>query len=113
ADELPRIDLHLPLAPALLSRPASPIQRIRPAPPERTIGHIERADARPPVHPGRRAPVRPAGPADGRDRGPAGGGPRGVLVGRAGAALRVRHETRQSAWRPGPLGPGGTADPRG
>ena len=60
ADELPREHVHLPLAPALVPRPAAALQRVRPAPSQRAVRDAERPDPRPPVHPGRRAPVRPA-----------------------------------------------------
>ena len=75
ADELPGIDVHLPVAAALVPRPAAALQRVRAAAPQRAVRDVERADARPPVHPGRRAPLRPAGPADGRDPGAARRGP--------------------------------------
>ena len=68
ADELPGEHVHLPLAPALLPRPAAALQRVRPAPSQRALRDAQRADPRPPVHPGRRAHLRPAGPAEGRDR---------------------------------------------
>ena len=77
----PEIDVHLPVASAVVPRPAAALQRVRPAPSQRAVRHVERADPRPPVHPGRRAPVRPPGPADGRDPGAARRGPRGVLAG--------------------------------
>ena len=98
ADELPREHVHLPLAPALLPRPAAALQRVRPAPPQRAVrARCQRPDPRPPVHPGRRPHVRPAGPADGRDPGAARRGPRGVRLVRARAALRVRDQARQGA----------------
>ena len=68
ADELPRVDLHLPLAPAVLPRPAAALQRVRTAASQRAVRDAVRADPRAPVHPGRRAPVRPSGPAHRRDR---------------------------------------------
>ena len=60
ADELPGEHVHLPLAPALVSRPAAPLQRVRPAASQRAVGDAQRPDPGAPVHPGRRAPVRPA-----------------------------------------------------
>ncbi len=54
ADELPRVDLRLPKPPALVPRPATALQRVRPAPPQRALGHAQRPDPRPAVHPGRR-----------------------------------------------------------
>ena len=63
----PEIDVHLPLAAALVPRPAAALQRVRPAAPQRALGHADRAHARAPVRPGRRAHLRPAGPAHGRD----------------------------------------------
>ena len=43
ADELPREHVHLPLAASLVSRPAAPLQRVRPAPPQRALGHAAAA----------------------------------------------------------------------
>ena len=37
ADELPGVDVHLPLEAALVPRPAAALQRVRPAPPERAL----------------------------------------------------------------------------
>ena len=113
ADELPRVDVHLSEPPAVVPRPAAALQRVRPAPPQRALRDAERADPRPPVHPGRRAPVRPAGPADGRDPGTPRRGPRGLLMGGSGAALRVRDQARQGARRSGALGARRAAHPRG
>ena len=113
ADELPRVHVHLPLAPALVSRPAAPLQRVRPAPSQRAVGDASRPDPRPPVHPGRRAPLRPARPADRRDRGAPRRGPRGVRLVRSRAALRVRDQAGQGARRPGPLGACRAAHPGG
>ena len=110
ADELPRVDVHLPLPPALVPRPAAAPQRVRPAAPQRALGRAVRPDPRAPVHPGRRARLRPPGPADGRDRGDAGRGPRGVRLVRPRATVRVRDPARQGDRRPGPVGPGRGAD---
>ena len=113
ADELPGIDVHLPLAPALVPRPAAALQRVRPAPPQRALGHAQRPDPRPPVHPGRRAPVRPPGPAAGRDPGAPRRGARGVRLVRPRAALRVRDQAGQGARRSGAVGARRAAHPRG
>ena len=43
ADELPGEHVHLPLAPALVSRPAAALQRVRPAASQRAVGDAERA----------------------------------------------------------------------
>ena len=110
ADELPRVDVHLPVAPALVPRPAAPLQRVRPAPPQRALRGAVRPHPRPPVHPGRRAHLRPPGPADGRDRGARRRGPRVVRLVRPRAAVRVRDATRQGDRRPGAVGPRGGAD---
>ena len=77
-------------------------------------GTLSRADARPPVHPGRRAHLRPAGPAGRRDRGAARRGPRGRTAGSASSrASRSRTKPGQGARRPGALGAGRGADPGG
>ena len=39
----PEIDVHLPLAAAVVPRPAAALQRVRPAPPQRALRHAERA----------------------------------------------------------------------
>ena len=111
ADELPGEHVHLPLAPALVSRPAAALQRVRPAASQRAVGDAQRPDPGAPVHPGRRAPVRPPGPADRRDRGAARRGARGVWLVRSRAALRVRDQAGQGARRPGAVGAGRAAHP--
>ena len=95
ADELPGVDVHLPLEAAVVPRPAAPLQRVRPAAPQRALRRAERPDPGPPVHPGRRPHLRPTRPARRRARGAARRGPRGVLVGRPRAAVRVRDEAGQ------------------
>ena len=64
ADELPRVDVHLPLEAALVPRPAAALQRVRPAASQRADRHAGRADAGPPVHPGRCAHLRAPRPVD-------------------------------------------------
>ena len=98
ADELPGVDIHLPIEAALVPRPAAPLQRVRAVAPKRTIGHVVRPDPRPPVHPGRCPPLRPTRSADRRDRGAARRGPRVVRLVRPvpGSASR-RSPTRRSA----------------
>ncbi len=52
-----------------LPRPAAPHGRVRLLPPQRAARRAARADARAPVHPGRRAHLLPRGPDRRRDRG--------------------------------------------
>ncbi len=113
ADELPGVDVHLSIAPALVSRSSAAVQRVRSTAPERAVRDVEWPDARPPVHPGRRASLRPAGPADRRDRRAPGRGSRGVRLVRAAAAVHVRDQARQGDRRSGAVGACGAADPRG
>ena len=70
----PESHVHLPIAPALVPRPAAAPSASTAGCTATSVGHAVRPHARAPVHPGRRPHLRPAGPARRRDRGADGRG---------------------------------------
>ena len=103
ADELPRVDVHLPLQGPLVPRPAAAAVGVRRAPSQRAERRVQRPDARPPLRHGRRPHLRPARPDRRRDRGAHGRDPRGLLVVRPRADADVRDDARRRPRRAGGL----------
>ena len=105
ADELPGVDVHLPLQGPLVPRPATPALGVRRAPPERAIRRVQRPHAGSPLRHGRRPHLRPAGPDRRRDRGAHRRDPRVLLVVRPGAdASTFGTMPDKAPRRPGDLG---------
>ena len=114
ADELPREHVHLPIAPALVPRPAAALQRVRPAPSQRAVRHAVSGltRVRQFIQDDAHIYVRPDQLTDEIE----------ALLGEVReaygwfgleAALRVRDEAGQGARRPGALGTRRGAHPGG
>ena len=104
ADELSGVDVHLPLARALVPRvPAAPV-RVRRAAPLRAVRRPFGPDARAPLLHGRRPHLRHAGADPGRDPGADGRGDGVLRLVRPRADADVRHEAGEGAGRRGRRG---------
>ena len=104
ADELPRVVVRLPVAAAVVPRPAAAPVRVRRAAPQRAVGRAVRPHARAPLRHGRRPHLRATGPDRLGDRGADGRDPGGVRLVRPDADPHVRHAARQGARRPRRVG---------